>query len=78
MNNFRKFEKIAIRWIALSTSRTTVPKCQSSDFLLSDWLRARHVKVKKSDCSLEPNLRGHYYIKRPLYLKPISDQFVRS
>ncbi len=25
MNNFRKFEKIAIRWIALSTFRTTGP-----------------------------------------------------
>ena len=25
MNNFRKFEKIAIRWIVLSTFRTTGP-----------------------------------------------------
>ncbi len=25
MNNFRKLEKIAIRWIALSTLRTTSP-----------------------------------------------------
>ncbi len=27
MNNFGKFEKIAIRWIVLFTFRTTGPRC---------------------------------------------------